>query len=93
MQAEEPLSTSNAPVDLQADSMQHDKAESKVVATGNVIMQQLGRTVRADQIEYYTKKDVVIATGNVEFTDDNGDKHYADRIQFSNSLKTALCRI
>lgn len=89
-QAEEPLSTSNAPVDLQADSMQHDKAESKVVATGNVIMQQLGRTVRADQIEYYTKKDVVIATGNVEFTDDNGDKHYADRIQFSNSLKNGF---
>lgn len=78
---------SDSPVDLQADTLQHDDAGQKVTASGNVILKQDGKIVKADEIVYLLNEDKVIATGNVEFTDITGDKHAANRVEFSNALK------
>ncbi|MGH1455473.1 MAG: LPS-assembly protein LptD [Alphaproteobacteria bacterium] len=77
----------NAPVDLQADRLIHDENGQTVTATGDVVLIQDGRTVKADEIVYNLMADTVIATGNVEYTDVTGDKHYADRVEFNNALK------
>lgn len=76
-----------APVDLQADSLSHDDNGQTITASGDVILQQAGKTVKADQIVYYLKEDRAIATGHVEFTDVTGDKHYADKVEFNDTLK------
>ncbi len=81
------LAQSKSPVDLQADSLQHDDAGQKVTASGNVILKQDGKTVRADEIVYLLNEDKVIATGNVVFTDITGDQHAANRVDFSDALK------
>lgn len=75
------------PVDLQADKLEHDQSGQTVTASGNVILIQAGRTVKADKIIYNLTQDTVIATGDVEFIDVNGDKHYAQKTEFNNALK------
>ncbi|MDH5723371.1 MAG: LPS assembly protein LptD [Alphaproteobacteria bacterium] len=77
----------NAPVDFQADRLDRDEVNQTITATGDVVLVQGGRTVKADKIVYYMKKDTVFAEGNVEFTDYTGDVHKAQRIEFNNALK------
>ncbi len=77
----------DAPVDLQADKLIHDESGQSVTAIGDVVLIQSGSKVRADQIVYNLSEDTVIATGNVEFIDANGDKHYAAKAKFNNALK------
>ncbi len=77
----------NAPVDLQADSLVHNNSGQSVTALGSVVLVQDGRTVKADKIVYNLAQDTVQATGNVEFTDVSGDKHYAEEVEFNNALK------
>lgn len=78
---------SDAPVDLQADRLQHDDTGQRVTASGDVVLKQDGKTIRADEVVYILSEDKVIATGNVEFTDITGDVHKANRVEFSNALK------
>lgn len=87
--AEKP-SPNKAPVDLQADQLQHDESGQKITASGEVVLMQAGRTVKADQIVYDLREDTVVATGHVEFTDINGDKHYADKVEFNDTLKNGF---
>ena len=78
---------SNAPVDLQADSLHHDEINNTVTASGDVIMIQDGRTLKADKIVYNLTTDTAKAVGNVEFTDSNGDRHEAEQVTFNNAMK------
>jgi len=84
------VEVSDAPVDLQADSLVHNKDGQSVTAAGDVELKQDGKTVKADEIVYYLQEDKVVATGNVEFTDDTGDKHYADYFEFNDALKNGF---
>tara|TARA_B100001989_G_C24545495_1_gene470458 strand:+ start:957 stop:3173 length:2217 start_codon:yes stop_codon:yes gene_type:complete len=76
-----------APVDFQADTLNHDEVNQIITATGDVVLLQAGRTVKADKITYHLEKDTVYAEGHVEFTDHNGDVHKANKIEFNNALK------
>ncbi len=78
---------SDTPVDLQADKLVHDDNGQSVTASGDVILIQDGRKVVADKVVYNLKEDTVIASGNVIFTEENGDRHYADHAEFNNALK------
>ncbi|MCB1784426.1 MAG: LPS-assembly protein LptD [Alphaproteobacteria bacterium] len=80
----------NAPVDLQADSLTHDETGQEITASGHVILTQSGRKIEADKIIYYLKEDRAIATGHVIYTDPTGDKHYAERAEFSNAMKKGI---
>ncbi|MCB1680690.1 MAG: LPS-assembly protein LptD [Alphaproteobacteria bacterium] len=83
-------SPSDAPVDLQADSLSHDEAAQTVTATGNVIMVQEGRTLKADRVVYDLKADTVVAVGHVEFIDLNGDRHLAEKVKFNDAMKNGF---
>lgn len=76
-----------APVDLQADSLQHDEQTQIITASGNVILEQSGRTLRADEVTYDLKSDQVTASGGVVLRDVNGDVHRADRVVLKDKLK------
>jgi len=79
-----------SPVDLQADSLVHNQDGQSVTATGDVVLKQAGKTVKADKIVYNLQEDTVIATGHVEFIDLSGDHHYAERFEFNNALKNGF---
>ncbi len=75
------------PVDLDADRLEHDKGAQTVTASGDVVLKQAGRIVRADKIIYDLSSDTVTATGNIEFVDVNGDQLFAEKAEFTDSLK------
>ena len=81
---------SQSPVDLQADSLEHDEGGQVITAQGNVIMVQDGRTLKADKIVYDLKNDTAQAVGHVEFIESNGDRHLADKVVFNNAMKDGL---
>ncbi|MGB4106177.1 MAG: LPS assembly protein LptD [Alphaproteobacteria bacterium] len=83
---------SNAPVDLQADTMEHDEAAQTVTASGDVMLVQSGRIFRADQIIYYLKEDRVIASGDVVLNEESGDIHYSEQVELHNEFKDGFVK-
>lgn len=78
------------PVDLEADSLQHDEQSQIITASGDVRLKQAGRHLRADQIRYDLQADTVTATGNVVLTEANGDIHRADKAQLTEEMKNGF---
>lgn len=76
-----------APVDIQADQMARDEQSNTVSASGDVMVVQDGRILRADDIKYNLTDDVVRAQGNVVLNEENGDIHLVDEGRYSNRLR------
>lgn len=83
----QPQAQQEDPVDLQADAMRHDDKTDTVIATGNVIISQSGRTLNADKVAYEIKQDRVRAEGSVSLQDNNGDRHFADNMSLSKGFE------
>lgn len=79
-----------APVDLTADSLEYDDQAQLIIATGNVIMVQEGRILRADQMQYNLLNDTARAQGNVVLNEENGDVHYSNEVEFNEKLKNGF---
>ncbi len=80
----------SAPVDLQADNVSYDEQSGVVTASGNVMMVQDGRILRADEIRYFLNEDKVRATGNVVLNEVNGDIHLSQVVEFNDKLKNGF---
>lgn len=83
-------SSENAPVDLMADNLQHDDRSNVVTASGNVMLVQAGRILRADEIRYFVDEDRVEASGNVVLNEKTGDIYFADSVEFTEELKNGF---
>jgi LPS-assembly protein len=77
-----------APSRLERDSakfLEADRVEAegrdKVVATGNVVLRQLGASIRADRVEYDARDQSALATGNVKL-ERNGDTATGPRLLY-----------
>jgi len=77
----------NAPVDLTADSVEHDETGQTVTARGNVELVQSGRILKADTIAYTLSTDAVRATGNVVLSEPTGDTYFADNVELQGGMK------
>lgn len=78
------------PVDLQADRLDHDDKNQIVTASGNVMLSQAGHILRADQIVYDVRNDTAHAKGHVVLNEENGDIHYADRVDLTDHMKNGF---
>ena len=65
-------------IGFEADAVSISQEDGSMLATGNVIMTQAGMTLRADEVRYNRGDDVAVATGNVEFIDNDGAVHRAN---------------
>lgn len=94
IQAPSPLSqnTDASPVDLQADDLVHNEQTQIITASGNVILLQAGRELRAERVSYNLKTDEVFAEGNVVLTELNGDQHFANEVQLNEKLKNGFVK-
>ena len=88
--AEPAGSSSNAPVDLEADDLQHDDTNKIITATGHVSLKQMGKTLRADRVVYNLNTDQAYASGHVIFTDASGNVHFADSATMRNQMKDGV---
>ncbi len=78
------------PVNLDADNLVHNEKEQTIVASGNVFLMQAGRILRADQITYNLATDTAYADGHVVLSEENGDIHYSEHVEFNDKLKNGL---
>lgn len=78
---------SGSPVDLRADSLQHDEGTNTITAIGDVMMVQDGRILRADTVSYDLNTDTVMAAGHVVVNEPSGDIYYLDEVELTDNLK------
>ncbi len=84
------LDSDKKPVDLQADTLSHDSKNKIITASGSVVLQQDGRTLRANEVIYDMSDDRVVARGSVELLEANGDVHYADVVELQDRMKNGV---
>jgi len=82
-----PSRAENAPVDIQADTMSRDEGHDTVSASGDVMIVQAGRILRADDVLYRVSQDQVEASGHVVLNEENGDIHLVDTARYNNGLR------
>lgn len=80
-------SETEQPVDLVADTLQHDDKNQLITAAGNVELRQGDRTLQADRIFYDLKTDTVKAVGNIVLVEPTGDVHYAEEVILNDEMK------
>ncbi|MCB9989222.1 MAG: LPS-assembly protein LptD [Rhodospirillales bacterium] len=77
-------------MDLAADNLVHDKEKQILTAKGHVVLQQAGRILKADEVQYNMASDTVLARGNVVLNEPSGDIHFADEVALTGEMKTGL---
>lgn len=76
----------NAQMLLEADTLIYDNAGGTVTARGNVQIDYDGYKVVAEQVTYDQGTRRVMASGNVELIERNGNRIYADEIDITDDL-------
>ena len=57
---------------FEADNVVVDQSNGSLLATGNVVLEHAGSTLKADEVTYYQQTDRAVARGNVIHTDADG---------------------
>ena len=68
----------DSPIAFEADKVQVNQEDGSMYATGNVVLKQAGKTLRADEVTYNKPNDRAVARGNVIMTLPDGTRHKAD---------------
>jgi len=80
------------PVDLTAESLEHDEETGLITASGHVELVQGARILRADMVSYNLNTDTVTARGNVSLTEPNGDVHFAQEVELTDEMSNGFVR-
>jgi lipopolysaccharide assembly outer membrane protein LptD (OstA) len=87
-----PALSPNEPLSMVADSMGYDEPHGIVIAEGNVEVVQADYILRADKITFYQNDNLVRADGNVSMLQPAGDVYFADHIELTGDMKSALIK-
>jgi LPS-assembly protein len=77
---------------LESDLLIRDDANKKMIARGDVEARYQGRTLRADEVVYDTKSEVVTAHGHVTLINADGTAQFADDMTMDKDLKAGFAR-
>ena len=77
---------------LESDLLIRDDANQKMIARGDVEARYQGRTLRADEVVYDTKTEVVTAHGHVQLINADGTAQFADDMTMDKDLKAGFAR-
>jgi lipopolysaccharide assembly outer membrane protein LptD (OstA) len=64
----------SSPVEVNGDQVQYSATDSKVVASGNVIVKRAGVTLYCDRLEFDRTQNVGVAEGNVVLVRGDGGR-------------------
>ncbi|MCP9222689.1 LPS assembly protein LptD [Erythrobacter sp. LQ02-29] len=73
-------------IDFEANTLEYDSDNGAVTASGNVILRNQGRSVRADSVTWNRDSGQIVATGNVRFVDPDGNQLYTDRVELTDEF-------
>jgi LPS-assembly protein len=77
---------------LESDLLIRDDVNQTMTARGSVEAHYQGRTLRADEVVYDTKTDVVTAHGNVTLINEDGTAEFANDMTMDKDLKAGFAR-
>jgi LPS-assembly protein len=77
---------------LESDLLIRDDANKKMIARGSVEARYQGRVLRADEVVYDTKTEVVTAHGNVTLINADGTAQFANDMTMDKDLKAGFAR-
>ena len=77
---------------LESDLLIRDDANQKMIARGDVEARYQGRTLRADEVVYDSKTEVVTAHGHVQLINADGTAQFADDMTMDKDMKAGFAR-
>ena len=77
-------------IDFAASTIVYDSNTEVVTATGNVVVNRDGYSLRADTIVWNRTSGEVTADGNIKSVSPNGDVAYGDKVLVTDSLKDGV---
>jgi LPS-assembly protein len=77
---------------LESDLLIRDDANQKMIARGDVEARYQGRTLRADEVVYDTKAEVITAHGHVTLINADGTAQFADDMTMDKDMKAGFAR-
>lgn len=80
-------SAEDQPIGFEADGVTYDSDNEIVTASGNVVLRRADQTVRADNVSWYRTTGQIVATGNIRFTDADGNTLYTPRMELTDELR------
>ncbi len=83
-----PVNSSAQQIDFEADEIAYDTQNEVITATGNVLLRNGDRSVRADTVRWERGSGLIEATGNVRSVDERGNLLYTDRIELTDEFET-----
>ncbi len=83
---------SDEPVTFSADSVEYDKNNALVTATGHVEAWQNGHVLRADKVTFDRNTGVAAATGNVVLLEPDGEVIFADYAEMHNNMNDGILK-
>jgi LPS-assembly protein len=89
--AQQPASR-NQPVTFTADSVEYDRENSLVLATGHVEAWQNDHVLRADRITFDRNTGIAAAKGNVALLEPDGQVLFADYAELTQDMKNGVLR-
>ena len=87
-----PPATRNEPVTFTADSVQYDRDNALVTASGHVEAWQNDHVIRADTITFDRNTGVAAAKGNVVLLEPDGQVLFADYAELTQDMKNGVMR-
>ena len=82
----------NEPVTFTADSVEYDKDNALVTATGHVEAWQNGHILRADKITFDRNTGVAAAYGHVVLLEPDGEVMFADYAEMQNNMQDGILK-
>lgn len=77
-------------INFAAGLVEYDSNADMVTATGNVIVNRDGYSLRADKVVWNRTSGEVVADGNIRSVSPNGDVAYGEKITLTDSLKDGV---
>jgi LPS-assembly protein len=75
------------PIAFEADTVSYDSDADTVTVGGEVILRRDGQEVRADTVTWNRGSGEIVASGNIRFTDADGNRLYTPRMVLTDELR------
>ncbi len=80
----------DSPIELDADSITHDKDKGFYLAEGNVVIRQGPIVIKADSVSFNMESGALMAEGGIDGNDEGGNLFKGDRLDFNMNTKTGI---
>ncbi|WP_120717706.1 LPS-assembly protein LptD [Tsuneonella amylolytica] len=82
-----PPSGSERQINFEADALEYNDNSNTVTASGNVVLRNNEKSVRADNVTWNRETGQIVGTGDVRFVDEDGNQLFTSRIELTDQFE------